>query len=235
LTVLVRCDRIQITNFSDKGYDISVEHLTERKKAPTLTDLLRVQFKGLLDPIAAFFNRLGLMPNTMTIFGLVGNMVGAVFLAQGQMTWGGIIILLMGPIDALDGTMARLRGQTGKFGAFVDSVTDRYSELVIFAGLIYYFALHQQTLATVLVYFAAAGSVLVSYIRARGQSLNWDTKVGILTRVERFLVLAPALIFNVPIWGLWIIAVLANLTALQRIWDVRHQAYAADKSQFKSH
>jgi CDP-diacylglycerol---glycerol-3-phosphate 3-phosphatidyltransferase len=171
----------------------------------------------------------------MTILGLVGNMVGAVLLAQGMMTWGGIIILLMGPIDALDGTMARLRGQTGKFGAFVDSVTDRYSELVIFAGLIYYYAQHQLILATVLVYFAAAGSVLVSYIRARGQSLNWDTKVGILTRVERFLVLAPALIFNVPIWGLWIIAVLANLTALQRIWDVRSQAYAADKSQFKSH
>ena len=96
-------------------------------------------FKGILDTIGGFLNRLGLMPNTMTLFGLFGNTIGAYLLSQGQITWGGIIILLMGPIDALDGTMARLRGMDGHFGAFVDSVTDRYSELVIFAGLLYYY------------------------------------------------------------------------------------------------
>jgi CDP-diacylglycerol--glycerol-3-phosphate 3-phosphatidyltransferase len=72
---------------------------------------------------------------------------------------------------------------------------------------------------------AAAGSVLVSYVRSRGQSLNWDTKVGVLTRMERYLVLAPALILQIPDVGVWVIAVLANFTALQRIWDVRRQAY----------
>jgi CDP-diacylglycerol--glycerol-3-phosphate 3-phosphatidyltransferase len=76
----------------------------------------------------------------------------------------------------------------------------------------------------VLAYLAAAGSVLVSYTRARAQSLGVETKVGILTRMERYLVLAPALIFNIPHIALWILAVLANLTALQRILDVRRKA-----------
>jgi CDP-diacylglycerol--glycerol-3-phosphate 3-phosphatidyltransferase len=197
----------------------------------TLTDQMRLRFKGVLDPIAALLNRIGLMPNTMTILGLVGNTIGAIFLSQGEMTVGGLIILVMGPVDALDGTMARLRGMTGKFGAFVDSVTDRYSELVIFGGLLVYFTRQGDTLSALLVYAAAAGSILVSYNRARGQSLGYDTKIGILTRLERYLVLAPALVLNIPILGLWIIAVLANITAVQRILDVRRQAYAAQKTK----
>jgi CDP-diacylglycerol--glycerol-3-phosphate 3-phosphatidyltransferase len=197
----------------------------------TLTDQFRVFFKGILDPLGKLFNRLGLMPNTMTILGLIGNVVGAVLLSQGQFVAGGIMILIMGPVDALDGTMARLRGMTGRFGAFVDSVTDRYSELVIFAGLLYYYLVQANYLAAMLVYFAAAGSVLVSYVRSRGQSLGWDTKVGILTRMERYLVLAPALVLSfispvIPIIGVAIIAIFGNITALQRIIDVRRQAHS---------
>jgi len=202
--------------------------VTKNKVHATLSDQLRVIFKGVLDPIGTFFNRLGLMPNTMTLLGLIGNICGAILLSQGKMTYGGILILLMGPVDALDGTMARLRGMEGNFGAFVDSVTDRYSELVIFAGLLYYFAYKGDMLNVILVFAAAAGSILVSYIRSRGQSLGWDTKVGILTRLERYLVLAPTLILNLPIIGLWIIAIFANVTAIQRIMDVRRQAYQKD-------
>lgn len=199
------------------------------KQRLILTDYLRTHFKGVLDPLGAFFNRLGLMPNTMTILGLIGNIFGAIFLAQGKMTLGGIIILIMGPVDALDGTMARLRGESSDFGAFVDSVTDRYSELVIMGGLLYHFIQHQQGLYALLVFIAAAGSVLVSYVRARAASLGHDTKVGILTRFERYLVLAPTLIFNVPHIGVGIIAVLANVTAIQRIIDVRRQVYESGK------
>ncbi len=210
-----------------------MEHVTEKKQVITFTDLMRVRFKGIVEPIAAFFNRLGLYPNTMTILGLVGNIIGAILLAQGHFTVGGIVILLMGPVDALDGAMARLRGMAGEFGAFVDSVTDRYSELLIFGGLLYFYLQQGDKLASMLVFSAAAGSVLVSYVRSRGQSLGWETKVGILTRMERYLVLSPALIFNFPIIGLWIIAILANFTAFQRIYDVRSQAYksAADKKK----
>ena len=206
-----------------------MEQVTEKKQRMTLTDQLRTVFKGVTEPIAGFFNRLGLMPNTMTLLGVAGNVVGAILLSQGNMFWGGILILVMGPVDALDGTMARLRGMAGSFGAFVDSVSDRYSELIIFGGLIYYYAQQNDMLSSIAVYAAAAGSVLVSYIRSRGQSLGWDTKVGILTRAERYLVLAPALILgavnsNIPLVGIWIIAVLANVTAIQRIIDVRRQA-----------
>lgn len=204
-----------------------MDQASREEEKVTLTDRFRIWFKGIVDPIADFLNRLGLTPNTMTILGLVGNIIGSVFLALGQMTIGGIIILLMGPIDALDGTMARLRGMDGQFGAFVDSVTDRYSELVIFGGLLYFYASQGDLLGTMLVFLAALGSVMVSYIRARGQSLGWDTKVGILTRMERYLVLAPALIIPIPalpLIGIGIIAIFANITAFQRIFDVRRQA-----------
>ncbi|HIE58104.1 MAG TPA: CDP-alcohol phosphatidyltransferase family protein [Anaerolineales bacterium] len=195
----------------------------------TLTDWLRSVGKVVLEPIAGLLNRLGLTPNTMTILGLVGNTIGAYFLWQGNMLVGGLIILVMGPIDALDGTMARLRGEPSKFGAFVDSVTDRYSELVIFLGLLLYYNGLDDPNAWVNilgVYLAAAGSVLVSYVRARAQSLGYEAKVGILTRVERYAVLAPSLIFNIPWIGVWIIAILANITAVQRILFVRKLVHA---------
>lgn len=201
------------------------EHVAQNKQKMTLTDQMRIRFKGVLDPLAKILTKIGLMPNTVTILGLVGNTVGAYFLATGHMTIGGIFILLMGPVDALDGTMARLRGEASEFGAFVDSVTDRYSELVIFGGLLLYYIQQGDSLPAMLAYAAAAGAVLVSYTRARAQSLGHETKVGLLTRMERYLVLAPALVFNIPIVALWILAVLANLTALQRILDVRQQAH----------
>ncbi len=199
------------------------EQTAEQNKKLTLTDQMRVRFKKVLDTIGGFLNGLGLMPNTMTILGLIGNTVGAFFLARGQMTIGGIIILIMGPIDALDGTMARLRGEPSEFGAFVDSVTDRYSELVIFAGLLFYYAQAADWLYATLTYLAAAGSILVSYTRARAQSLGYDSKVGILTRFERYIVLAPALVLGYPQVAVWIIAIFANVTAIQRIIDVRRQ------------
>jgi len=197
----------------------------------TFTDMMRKQFQGVLDPIGKFLNRIGLKPNTVTVLGLAGNTIGAYFLAQGQMTIGGLLILAMGPIDALDGTMARLRGEATEFGAFVDSVTDRYSELVIFGGLLYYYLQAGDVLHAVLTYLAAAGSVLVSYTRARGQSLGYDTKVGFLTRFERYLVLSPLLVLNLPQIAVWILAIFANLTALQRILDVRRQAHQAKSNR----
>lgn len=206
-----------------------MEQASEEKKQITFTDQMRLRFRGILDPIGAFLNRIGLMPNTMTILGLIGNTVGAVLLAQGRMNIGGLIILAMGPVDALDGTMARLRGEPSEFGAFVDSVTDRYSELVIFGGLLVYYIQQGNWTGALVTYVAAGGSVLVSYVRARAASLGYDTKVGILTRMERYLVLAPTLVLSIPLVGLWIIAILANITALQRIWDIRRQTRGSIK------
>lgn len=192
----------------------------------TLTDYLRLWFKWVLDPLGRFFNRLGITPNMMTMVGVAGNTVGAFFLARGEMLTGGILVALMTPIDALDGTMARLRGESSDWGAYVDSVSDRYAELIIFGGLLYHFLTVGEPLGGMLTFAAAAGSVLVSYVKARAEGLGYEAKVGLLTRAERYLVLAPTLIFNQVLVGLGIIAVFANFTALQRIWYVRRFARA---------
>jgi CDP-diacylglycerol---glycerol-3-phosphate 3-phosphatidyltransferase len=202
----------------------------EQKQPPkTLTDHMRILMKGILDPIGAFFNRLGILPNTMTLLGLVGHTVSAFFLAQGNMLVGGLVVLALAPVDALDGTMARLRGEPSHFGAFVDSVTDRYSELVLFLGLIIYYTTQAEGTNVIVVYLAAAGSILVSYIRGRAEALGYEAKVGIMTRLERYFVIVPTLILNIPMIGMWILAVMANFTALQRILHVRKQAHAEMK------
>ena len=210
-----------------------MERVSRNMSNKTFTDYLRLWFKWVLDPLGGFFNRLGLTPNMMTMLGLLGNTVGAFYLAMGNMLTGGIIVLVMTPIDALDGTMARLRGESSDFGAFVDSVSDRYSELIIYAGLLYHFLRLGDSLGGMLVFGAAAGSVLVSYVKARAEGLGYGAKVGILTRVERYLVLAPSLVFNQLYIGLGIIAIFANITALQRIWFVRGQFHAKMKEAGK--
>ena len=204
----------------------TVNKVTPKK---TLTDYLRLWFKWFLDPLAGFFLRLGFTPNMMTMLGLLGNTVGAYYLARGEMLTGGLFVLLMGPVDALDGTMARLRGESSDFGAFVDSVTDRYSELIIYGGLLYYFLGLGDVTGGLLVFGAAAGSVLVSYVKARAEGLGYEAKVGLLTRAERYIVLAPSLLFSQLFIGLGIIAIFANITALQRILYVRKHAHAKMK------
>jgi CDP-diacylglycerol--glycerol-3-phosphate 3-phosphatidyltransferase len=197
------------------------------KKKLSFTDMMRIKFKGVLDPIGRFLNGLGLKPNVITIIGLIGQIGAAILLAYGEIMWGGIVLLLFAPIDALDGTMARLRNEPTRFGGFVDSVTDRYSELIVFAGLLYFFTQSNNVLGIMLVFFAAAGSIMVSYTRARAEALNYDAKTGILTRLERYLIIIPGLIFQIPLIAMGIIAVFANVTALQRIASVRKQAYIA--------
>ncbi len=195
----------------------------------TFTDYLRLWFKWVLDPLGGFLNRLGLTPNMVTGLGLLGNTIGAIYLARGEMLTGGIWIALMTPVDALDGTMARLRGESSDFGAYVDSVSDRYSELIIYGGLLYHFLVLGEPLGGMLTFGAAAGSVLVSYVKARAEGLGYEAKVGLLTRAERYIVLAPSLIFNQLYIGLGILAVFANITALQRVWHVRKHAHAKMK------
>ena len=195
----------------------------EEKKS--FSDYLRLWFKWITDPLGIFFNKLGIKPNTMTILGVTGTTLGAYMLARGNMLWGGLLILITVPFDALDGTMARLRGEANEWGAFVDSVADRYSELITYAGLLYYFLDQSNVLGSMLVFAAASGSVLVSYVKARAESVNLFAKGGILTRVERYIVLAPALVFNQPMIALWILAVLTQITAIQRIYIARKDAY----------
>jgi CDP-diacylglycerol--glycerol-3-phosphate 3-phosphatidyltransferase len=203
----------------------------EREQPKTLTEHLRVLFKGVLESVGAFLHRLGFRPNILTLLGLVGNLVGASFLVRGKMVTGGLVILLMGPMDALDGAVARHGGQTKPFGAFFDSVIDRYSDLAVLLGLLLYYLQSGDALICAAIYLAAAGSVLVSYTRARAESLGYDAKIGLLSRFERYFIISLSLIFNVPKIGIGIVAVLANFTALQRILYVRRQAVIQERDQ----
>ncbi|MEW5940046.1 MAG: CDP-alcohol phosphatidyltransferase family protein [Chloroflexota bacterium] len=206
-----------------------MEKVVETQKI-TFSDRMRIWFKWILDPLAIFFNRIGLTPIVMTLLGVAGNFIGAIFVSLGQMTTGGLFMLIATPFDALDGHMARLRGEANEWGAFVDSVTDRYGELAILGGLLVYFAETRDTLHATVTFAAAAGTVLVSYVKARAEAVGFEAKVGFLTRVERYLVLAPALVLNQPEFAVWFIAVFANFTAFQRIFYVRRQAHEQMKA-----
>jgi len=212
-----------------------VSSQTSETKPATLTAFLRERFKGVLNGIAGVVARWGISPDAVTLAGLIGNIVAAFLIGQGKIVTAGWLLLIVWPLDALDGALARLRGKPSSFGGFLDSVTDRYAELIVFGGLLVYYLWQGNPLPIVLTYLAAAGSVLVSYTKARGEALGFRVEGGLLTRVERFLVLVPCLILNRPLIALWLIAVLANFTALQRIWIVRRQALVRDRTPPASH
>ena len=189
----------------------------------TFTAFLRKFFASWLNAIAGFFNQIGLKPNTITVIGVIGNVIAGVLVAFDKLTWGGLLVLFVVPLDALDGSLARLRGEESHFGAFFDSVTDRYSEIALYGGLLIHFLHLNNWRGAILVFFAALGSVMVSYVRARAESLGFSAKVGLLTRAERYIVLLPGIIFHYPEISLWVLAILTHFTALQRFFYVRKQ------------
>lgn len=208
---------------------------TNEQESKTFTAFLRQVFRGALNAVGGFLNNLGIKPNVITLLGLVGNFTAGVLIALGELTWGGLLAMIVGPLDALDGTMARLRGEDGQYGAFIDSVTDRYSEIALYGGLLVYSIRTGTWQDALLVFFAAVGSIMVSYVRARAESLDYHAKNGLLTRAERYIVLIPGIIFRHPSISLWILAILTHFTALQRFWHVRQQAKrkSVQKSQKK--
>lgn len=197
-----------------------MDTIQEVKKI-SFADKMRKWFRWLLNPIAGFLNRIGLHPNTVTLFGLAGTIGVALLISVDKMTLAGLLLLIMGPVDALDGAMARQRGEASNYGAFVDAVTDRYSELFLYLGFIIHYLRCDDPLGITFTYLAAAGSVLVSYVKARADASRLDANVGLLTRLERYIILIPGLIFNIPMVAMIIIAIFANFTALQRILQVR--------------
>lgn len=192
----------------------------------SLEQFLRDTFQKPLNSIASFLKRIGITPNAITVAGLFVNAAAAALIATGRMTAAGLVLLIGAPMDALDGALARLDGKTTSFGAFLDSVIDRYAELFLFAGLLIHFLIAGNITACILAFAAAAGSVLVSYIKARAESLGFEAKVGLFSRVGRMVVLISCLIFNIPLVALWILAVFTHFTALHRFWHVRRQAMA---------
>jgi CDP-diacylglycerol--glycerol-3-phosphate 3-phosphatidyltransferase len=175
--------------------------------------------------------RVPVTPNQITVIGVALTFVAAVLTALGDLRWAGVVLIVAGTFDILDGALARSSGRAYPYGAFLDSTLDRYSEGAMYIGLAAYFASTSGPLqrwlllATVA---ALAGSFLVSYVRARAQSLGFVCDSGLFARPERVVVTVVGLIFGgVVLYGVvFLLAILTNLTALQRIREVWLQGRA---------
>lgn len=165
-------------------------------------------------PVATALNKLGVSPNAVTMMGLVGAGVSAYLISIGQFWAGGVVMLLAGILDLFDGALARLTGRASRFGALLDSVADRVSEIIVLLGLLVFYVQGDSTRGTVLVYLAVTGSIMVSYLRARSEGLGIENKVGIMTRPERVVILGVGLIVGhwVPVVVEVILGIIAALT-----------------------
>jgi len=184
------------------------------------------------DALARWLAGYRLHPNSLTIIGLLITIWAAVLFAQGRFLVAGVVLIVAGACDILDGALARLTRQVTRFGAFLDSVLDRYSDVIIFLGLIVYFArptADQSLFYVVLTGVAMIGSLMTSYARARAESLIPHCRVGFLERPERLTLLIIGALTEVP--GaegnyflhkmpavLWLIAILSHWTVAQRIY-----------------
>lgn len=177
--------------------------------------------RGQLLQLGALLSRLNLSPNWFTIVGLLLNIVVAVVIGRGNLIWGGVLLLGAGLFDTVDGAVARASGQITRFGGFLDSTLDRYSEAAVYLGLLVYFQHHDASHHAIpLVYATAIGSLMVSYARARAEAAGIKAEVGLFARAERIILLAVFLIFGWEIWAVWILGILTNVTALQRVVHV---------------
>lgn len=188
-----------------------------------LSDWLRGQTKSIVEVLAGGLGKLGFSPNALTLLGTVFMLGIGIILAQGYFLVGGVLMAAAAAFDALDGGLARLTNRVTKFGAFLDSTTDRWAEAFVYGGLLWWFMGQDRPVEVMLTYAAIIGSLMVSYTRARAEGLDIDCKVGLFTRFERIAVLGLGLLFNQMYIALIVLAVLSNFTAIQRIVHVNKQ------------
>lgn len=202
-------------------------NVTDSKKQErmTLTDHLRVRTQFIIDPIVTFLAGYKLSPNAITVTGMLVHFLFAWLVINGQMRIAAVAIFFLGPLDALDGALARKQG-VGKngFGAFLDSTLDRIAEIVLFGGFIVYFGDIGNMTLVILSYVAITGSLMVSYTRARAEALGFSCKVGIMSRVERYVIITVFLVLNQPALVVIILAGLTYVTVGQRMYHVWKQA-----------
>ncbi len=171
--------------------------------------------------VGTWFAKIGVTPNMATIIGLVLNIAVAAVIATGHPRWGGVFLLLASAFDMVDGAIARSTGATSKFGGFLDSTLDRYSEVVVYLGLLIWLnQTRDDHVGSVLILIASSGALMISYARARAEAVGYGASVGLVARPERVILLAICLIINQPLWALWILAIATHLTAATRIIHV---------------
>ena len=183
-----------------------------------LSQLIGRVCKAILDTIVGGAAGLGINPNVLTFFGFLITIFAAICLARGQFFWAGLIIIFAGIFDMLDGRVARITNSVTRFGAFFDSVLDRYSDIAMFLGLIIYYSKAQRMSYMLLSGIVLMGAVMTSYARARAESLIPLCKVGFMERPERLVLMIIGTLTNRMAPVLWIMAVFSNLTVIHRIF-----------------
>jgi len=183
-----------------------------------VTNLARLWGTRIVEPLARFFGARGLTPNVLTVLGFIATTAVCVLVAIGPLPLAGLLLIITLGFDAIDGALARATGATSRFGAFLDSTLDRWTEAILYGALIWRFLQADNDLGVLLAAAAMATSMLVSYTRARAEGIGIPCKGGILTRFERMVILIAGLIVGPVVWALGIICLLAGFTAVQRIW-----------------
>lgn len=167
------------------------------------------------------FARLGVTPNMATLIGFGLNVIVAIILASGYPRIAGVALLIASAFDMVDGAIARSTGKISTFGGFLDSTVDRYSEIVVYIGLLIWLnTTGDDHLGSLLVLVSATGALMISYARARAEAIGQKASVGLVARPERVVLLAICLILNLPLVALWILAVATHLTAVWRMIHV---------------
>ncbi|MFC1526475.1 CDP-alcohol phosphatidyltransferase family protein [Candidatus Latescibacterota bacterium] len=198
------------------------------------------QLKGLVNdvlrPVARLLIRIGFRPDWLTMLGFLTSIVGMGAYATGHLRWGAALIILGGGCDILDGQVAREGQSESKFGALLDSTTDRYAEIFLYFGIGAYLIRQQEWsgkwAAVTILFFALAGSLMVSYVRARAEGLGQECKVGFMQRAERLVALAAGSLFGHDglIFVLVILAVTTNYTVLERLAYIRRNLNAVPQT-----
>lgn len=183
-----------------------------------ISSRLKGTFNHVTIPVAKALVSLGITANMITIAGFLMNVVTGLFLAYGRLLTGGILVIVSGCFDMIDGAIARIRGINDSSGALLDSTIDRYSEAAIFLGIAAYFYNQKNAYGILLAFTTMIGSFLVSYVRARAEGLDVECKVGLMQRTERLVLLSIGIIIQSYLKGALIfVAVLALLTAATNI------------------
>ena len=177
-------------------------------------------FGHFLDkPLSSVAKKIPLAPNTITITGFIVTIIAALILAH-NLFWGGIMILISGLFDMLDGIFARVNNKSTLFGAFLDSVLDRYSDSFLFLGFAWHFFQMNSITGVSLSLMTMVGALLVSYTRARAEGLGTDCKVGLMERPERIVLMAFGSLTGWIVHVLWLMLVLIHITVFHRIYHV---------------
>jgi CDP-diacylglycerol--glycerol-3-phosphate 3-phosphatidyltransferase len=169
-----------------------------------------------VDRLAAVVAITGIPPNVITWSALILNLWAGVMFAAGRFVTGGSLMILSGLCDLLDGPVARRQGRVSLFGAFLDSIFDRYADLILFLGLLVYYSSVNRFMYAVLAGAAMAGSVMVSYAKARAESLTPSVEIGFWERPERLVMILGALTNRMDV-ALWFLAIGPNITVIGRI------------------